>query len=139
MVPGLHLLPDLANRCSAFKFVIQDNELGWFVPALQAGGRGREDQHESLEGAGGSPDLPSELLGTKFRALAQRRKGRDLSDLWLARRELRIVDGQLARAADYCLSAASVSPAVSMRQACLLEETPHARVAPESVEDRIHA
>jgi predicted nucleotidyltransferase component of viral defense system len=56
--------------------------------------------------------LPSELLGTKFRALAQRRKGRDLSDLWLARRELRIVDGQLARAADYYLSAASVSPAV---------------------------
>jgi hypothetical protein len=56
--------------------------------------------------------LPPELLGTKFRALAQRRKGRDLSDLWLARGELGIVDGELARAADYYLSAAGVPPAV---------------------------
>lgn len=52
-----------------------------------------------------------ELLGTKFRALAQRRKGRDLSDLWLARRELRIVDGDLAVAADHYLQDATVSPA----------------------------
>ena len=56
--------------------------------------------------------LPPELLGTKFRALAQRRKGRDLSDLWLARRELEIVDDELAQAADYYLSNASVPPAV---------------------------
>jgi predicted nucleotidyltransferase component of viral defense system len=56
--------------------------------------------------------VPPELLGTKFRALAQRRKGRDLSDLWLARQELGIQDGELAMAADYYLSDAGVSPAV---------------------------
>jgi hypothetical protein len=56
--------------------------------------------------------LPSELLGTKFRALAQRRKGRDLWDLWLARRELGIPDGELAVAADHYLLGASVHPAV---------------------------
>lgn len=56
--------------------------------------------------------VPPELLGTKFRALAQRRKGRDLSDLWIARRELGIVDEELAIAADYYLSDAAVSPAV---------------------------
>ncbi len=56
--------------------------------------------------------VPPELLGTKFRALAQRRKGRDLSDLWLARRELEIADEELAVAADYYLSDAGVSPAV---------------------------
>lgn len=52
-----------------------------------------------------------ELLGTKFRALAQRSKGRDLSDLWLARRELQIEDGDLAVAADHYLRDATVSPA----------------------------
>ncbi len=45
--------------------------------------------------------LPPELLGTKFRALARRRRGRDLSDLWLDRRELEIEDEELAQAADY--------------------------------------
>lgn len=39
------------------------------------------------------------LIGSKFRALAQRRKGRDLSDIWLARRELPIGDDALAEAA----------------------------------------
>lgn len=51
-----------------------------------------------------------ELLGTKFRALAQRRKGRDLSDLWLARSEMAIADEDLASAADYYLSAADITP-----------------------------
>lgn len=66
--------------------------------------------------------LPSELLGTKFRALAQRRKGRDLSDLWLARRELGIPDRELAFAADYYLSAASVHPAVFRERLALHAE-----------------
>lgn len=68
--------------------------------------------------------LPPELLGTKFRALAQRRKGRDLSDLWLARRELRILDSELARAADYYLSAASISPAVFRERLAKHSEDP---------------
>jgi predicted nucleotidyltransferase component of viral defense system len=46
---------------------------------------------------------PAELLGTKLRALAQRRKGRDLADLSLARRELAVVDEDLALAADHYL------------------------------------
>ena len=54
---------------------------------------------------------PAELVGTKFRALAQRRKGRDLWDLWLARRELRITDTDLAVAGDHYLRACGVSPA----------------------------
>jgi predicted nucleotidyltransferase component of viral defense system len=45
-----------------------------------------------------------ELVGTKFRALAQRSKGRDLWDLWLARRELSISDRDLARCGHYYLA-----------------------------------
>lgn len=52
----------------------------------------------------------SELLGSKFRALAQRRKGRDLSDLWLARRELPITDTSLATAADHYLNHDQIAP-----------------------------
>ncbi|CAN5780094.1 hypothetical protein BH23GEM6_BH23GEM6_00250 [soil metagenome] len=54
---------------------------------------------------------PPELVGTKFRALAQRRKGRDLSDLWLARRELDIQDAPLATAADHYLTHEGIAPA----------------------------
>lgn len=53
---------------------------------------------------------PPELVGTKFRALAQRRKGRDLWDLWLARRELSIEDEILARGADHCLAHEDITP-----------------------------
>lgn len=53
---------------------------------------------------------PAELVGTKFRALAERRKGRDLWDLWLARRELAIDDQRLAIAGAYYLKAAGVAP-----------------------------
>jgi predicted nucleotidyltransferase component of viral defense system len=67
---------------------------------------------------------PPELLGTKFRALAQRRKGRDLADLWLAHRELRIVDRELAKAADYYLSSASVSAAVFRERLAQHSEDP---------------
>lgn len=70
---------------------------------------------------------PPELLGTKFRALAQRRKGRDLSDLWLARRELAIADGELAAAADYYLSDAGVSPAVFRERLARHAEDPEFR------------
>jgi predicted nucleotidyltransferase component of viral defense system len=62
----------------------------------------------------GSADVltfaPAELVGTKFRALAQRRKGRDLSDLWLAWHELRIDDVALARAGDHYLQHEGISP-----------------------------
>ena len=54
---------------------------------------------------------PPELVGTKFRALAQRRKGRDLSDLWIARKQLLIADRDLALAGDHYLQHADVSPA----------------------------
>lgn len=52
----------------------------------------------------------AELVGTKFRALAQRRKGRDLSDLWLARRKLQIPDDVLAHAADHYLAHEEITP-----------------------------
>jgi len=54
---------------------------------------------------------PAELVGTKFRALAQRDKGRDLWDLDFARSALAIPDGQLAAAAVHYLRHANVSPA----------------------------
>lgn len=54
---------------------------------------------------------PAELIGTKFRALAQRRKGRDLWDLDLARRALSIEDGDLAEGAAHYLKHAAISPA----------------------------
>lgn len=38
---------------------------------------------------------PEELLGTKLRALYQRRKGRDLYDLWLALASLALDDGRV--------------------------------------------
>lgn len=53
----------------------------------------------------------AELVGTKFRALAQRRKGRDLFDLWLARRSMPIADEDLARTGMYYLERAGVTPA----------------------------
>ncbi len=47
----------------------------------------------------GSADIhtyqPEELLATKLRALYQRKKGRDLYDLWLALTSLALDDGQL--------------------------------------------
>lgn len=52
-----------------------------------------------------------ELVGTKFRALAQRSKGRDLWDLWLARRELALPDSDLADCGHYYLAHESISPA----------------------------
>lgn len=55
---------------------------------------------------------PAELIGTKFRALAQRRKGRDLWDMWLARRDLSVADTDLARAGDHYLRACHVPPAL---------------------------
>ena len=55
---------------------------------------------------------PAELVGTKFRALAQRRKGRDLWDMWLARTALGIADDDLARAGSHYLRACAVSPAL---------------------------
>lgn len=52
------------------------------------------------------------LIGSKFRALGQRRKGRDLSDVWLARNELDIEDHELARAAWwYTFECESLTPA----------------------------
>ncbi len=53
-----------------------------------------------------------ELVGTKFRALAQRSKGRDLWDLWLARRELGIADRDLARCAHYYLAHEDIGASV---------------------------
>ncbi|MEO8695304.1 MAG: nucleotidyl transferase AbiEii/AbiGii toxin family protein [Acidimicrobiales bacterium] len=46
---------------------------------------------------------PTEMIGTKFRALAQRSKGRDLNDLELAHLELALDDGQLAACAAHYL------------------------------------
>ena len=57
-----------------------------------------------------------ELIGTKFRALAQRRKGRDLSDLWLARRELAIDDEALATAGHHYLDHEGLEPALLRQQ-----------------------
>lgn len=53
---------------------------------------------------------PPELIGTKVRALAQRRKGRDLWDLWLARRLLSIDDEALAGAANHYLAHEDITP-----------------------------
>lgn len=53
---------------------------------------------------------PVELIATKFRALAQRSKGRDLNDLDVAHRELPLVDDRLGQAAAHYLFHASVSP-----------------------------
>lgn len=46
---------------------------------------------------------PAEMIGTKFRALAQRSKGRDLNDLELARLHLGLDDEQLAACAAHYL------------------------------------
>lgn len=53
----------------------------------------------------------AELLGTKFRAIAQRRKGRDLWDLDQGRTTIGIDDDRLAAAAAHYLAHASISPA----------------------------
>lgn len=53
---------------------------------------------------------PPELIGTKFRALAQRSKGRDLWDVDLARRELGIDDTELAACAVHYLRHEGISP-----------------------------
>jgi predicted nucleotidyltransferase component of viral defense system len=53
---------------------------------------------------------PVELIATKFRALAQRSKGRDLSDLDLAHRLLDLNDERLAHAAAHYLLHAGVHP-----------------------------
>ena len=53
---------------------------------------------------------PVELIATKFRALAQRSKGRDLNDLDVAYRQLDLRDGPLGRAAAHYLLHANVHP-----------------------------
>ena len=63
----------------------------------------------------GSAAVPTycaaELVGTKFRAIAEREKGRDLWDLDLARTRLRIGDDDLADAAAHYLAHRRISPA----------------------------
>jgi hypothetical protein len=62
----------------------------------------------------GSADLltftPVELIATKFRALAQRSKGRDLNDLDVAHRQLSLPDEPLGQAAAHYLLHAEVHP-----------------------------
>lgn len=53
---------------------------------------------------------PVELIATKFRALAQRSKGRDLNDLDVAHRQLDLDDERLARATAHYLLHADVRP-----------------------------
>lgn len=53
---------------------------------------------------------PVELIATKFRALAQRSKGRDLNDLDVAHRQLDLDDERLAHAAAHYLLHADVHP-----------------------------
>jgi len=53
---------------------------------------------------------PAELIATKFRALAQRSKGRDLNDLDVAHRTLGIDDDQLGQIAAHYLHHAGVQP-----------------------------
>lgn len=53
---------------------------------------------------------PAELIATKFRALAQRSKGRDLNDLDVAHRTLGIDDDQLGQTAAHYLHHAGVQP-----------------------------
>lgn len=67
---------------------------------------------------------PPELIGTKFRALAQRRKGRDLWDLWLARRELSIRDKPLARATDHYLAHEDLTPTELRRRVAAHRQDP---------------
>lgn len=51
------------------------------------------------DGAGEIPTFEiEELLGTKFRALYQRKKGRDLFDLWLALTSLELADEEIVGA-----------------------------------------
>jgi predicted nucleotidyltransferase component of viral defense system len=52
---------------------------------------------------------PAELVGTKFRALAQRSKGRDLNDLQLAYAMLKLDDGLLAQCAAHYLRHEQIS------------------------------
>ncbi len=52
---------------------------------------------------------PAEMLGTKFRALAQRSKGRDLNDLELARIYLELDDADLAACAAHYLHHEGIS------------------------------
>jgi predicted nucleotidyltransferase component of viral defense system len=55
---------------------------------------------------------PVELLATKFRALAQRRKGRDLNDLDVAHKILSLDDVALGTAAAHYLLYADITPTV---------------------------
>lgn len=52
---------------------------------------------------------PAEMIGTKFRALAQRSKGRDLNDLELSHLHLDLDDGQLAACAAHYLHHEGIS------------------------------
>ncbi|MBK5221621.1 MAG: nucleotidyl transferase AbiEii/AbiGii toxin family protein [Acidimicrobiia bacterium] len=63
--------------------------------------------------SGGSDLLtfqPVELIATKFRALAQRSKGRDLNDLDVAHRQLALDDELLGQAAAHYLFHAELHP-----------------------------
>ena len=52
---------------------------------------------------------PSEMIGTKFRALAQRSKGRDLNDLQIAYTQLNINNKELAQCAAHYLHHENIS------------------------------
>ena len=56
---------------------------------------------------------PVELIATKFRALAQRSKGRDINDLDVVHRQLGLDDERLGHAAAHYLVHADVHPASS--------------------------
>lgn len=57
----------------------------------------------------GATDVPTypldELMGTKLRALYQRKKGRDLSDLWEALRSGKVDEGRVVRAFEWYMTA----------------------------------
>jgi predicted nucleotidyltransferase component of viral defense system len=82
------------------------------VPAVEPLDR-RELATDTDWWSGGTDVLtfqPTELIATKFRALAQRSKGRDLNDLDVAHRQLDLDDTQLATAAAHYLLHADVHP-----------------------------
>lgn len=82
------------------------------VPAVHCLDRRRLEAHSDWW-SGGSDLLtfqPVELLATKFRALAQRSKGRDLNDLDVAHRRLALDDERLGHTAAHYLFHAEVHP-----------------------------